>query len=477
MKDSDHQSISRRKFIKNVTAAGVGVSALATGISVAQAAEQSQCKTKGCDYDVVVIGGGFAGVVAARDSMKNGYKTLLIEARSRLGGRTLSSEFDGTPIELGGTWIHNTQPFVWAEKERYNLDVIETPGAVPDVMYFILESGERISLTEEQLMEAVVGWDIYTAAAREIMPRPYDILHNKNAALAAEKVDALAHLNSLELTPVQRAFNLGMIETIVHNSAQQGSYLEVLRFHLLGGGYLPTFMDAVARFKLKDGTISLINEIMADGKPELKLSTSIKSVNDLGDKVVITSTQGEKITAAAVINCLPMNTIGNIEFTPPLPSRVVSAGKERHPGHGIKLYIKVKGDIGKVSTIAPNRPLNFVMTYKQGKDYTMLVAFSSDPKLLDVYNKKAVQSAVSEHLPDAKVLNSMSYDWNIDPFSQGTWASYRPGWLAKYHDHFQKEYGRLFFGTGDHGEGWRGTIDGAIGAGTKAAHKVKKLLG
>ena len=38
--------------------------------------------------DVVVIGGGFAGITAARDLQKRGFTTLVMEARDRLGGRT-----------------------------------------------------------------------------------------------------------------------------------------------------------------------------------------------------------------------------------------------------------------------------------------------------------------------------------------------------------------------------------------------------
>ena len=44
-------------------------------------------------YDVVVIGGGFAGATAARDLTEQGNRVLLLEARDRLGGRTWSSKF------------------------------------------------------------------------------------------------------------------------------------------------------------------------------------------------------------------------------------------------------------------------------------------------------------------------------------------------------------------------------------------------
>ena len=472
------KNISRRQFVGSAATLAAGGLALA-GSNLAAATgsgDNASRKTPGADYDVIVIGGGFGGVAAARDSMKNGLRTLLLEASNRLGGRTFSSEFEGVKVELGGVWVHNTQPFVWAEIERYDLELDETPGAVPDVMYITLEDGKRITLTLEQMTEVAAGWEIYTAAAREVVPRPYDILYNSEAALKAEKMSASERLDSLDLTPLQRAFNLGMIETIASNNAKELSYLEVLRLHLLGGGCFPTFMDAVAKMKLKDGTISLVNKMIEDGGPELRMSATVKAVHDLGEKVVVETSRGETLTCGAVISCVPMNTISRIDFKPSLPSGVSEAAKERHPGVGIKLYIKVKGDIGNVSSVAPGQALNFLMTHKQAKNYTILVALGSDPEALDIYDDEAVEKALNNHLPGARVLSTMLYDWNNDPNASGTWAMYRPGWIEKYYDQFQKEYGRIFFGSGDHGEGWRGTIDGAIGGGVRAAQKVKKLL-
>jgi lysyl oxidase-like protein 2/3/4 len=58
-------------------------------------------------YDVVVIGSGFCGLVAARDlSRDTNLKVLLLEARDRIGGRTWTSKAWGEEFEMGGTWIH-----------------------------------------------------------------------------------------------------------------------------------------------------------------------------------------------------------------------------------------------------------------------------------------------------------------------------------------------------------------------------------
>ena len=65
-------------------------------------------------YDVIVVGGGFAGVTAARECALRGRRTLLLEARDRLGGRTWSADWNGFPIEYGGAWVHWHQPHTFS---------------------------------------------------------------------------------------------------------------------------------------------------------------------------------------------------------------------------------------------------------------------------------------------------------------------------------------------------------------------------
>ena len=104
---------------------------------------------------VVVIGGGFAGITAARDLKHRGFNVLLLEARDRLGGRTWFKEVNGFHVELGGTWIHWTQPFVWAEKERYGLEVQETPGCVAERVAIKVD-GQVNDLQEDQLADCLL---------------------------------------------------------------------------------------------------------------------------------------------------------------------------------------------------------------------------------------------------------------------------------------------------------------------------------
>ena len=71
--------------------------------------------------DVVVIGAGFAGLVAARNLKERGFKVMILEARDRVGGRTWSRPFPeaGRSVELGGAWFDaNLQIPIREEAER-----------------------------------------------------------------------------------------------------------------------------------------------------------------------------------------------------------------------------------------------------------------------------------------------------------------------------------------------------------------------
>lgn len=65
--------------------------------------------------DVVVVGAGLAGLTAARDLAAHGRSIVVLEARDRVGGRTLNHTFDdGLSVELGGQWVGPQQDRILA---------------------------------------------------------------------------------------------------------------------------------------------------------------------------------------------------------------------------------------------------------------------------------------------------------------------------------------------------------------------------
>ena len=81
------------------------------------------------DYEVVIVGGGAAGVAAARRLHTAGVKCLIIEARPRLGGRAWTvAGPSGSALDLGCGWLHSADRNPWAVvAQEQNRTIDKTP--------------------------------------------------------------------------------------------------------------------------------------------------------------------------------------------------------------------------------------------------------------------------------------------------------------------------------------------------------------
>jgi monoamine oxidase len=67
----------------------------------------------GTDWDVVIIGGGAAGIAATRRLATSGLSTLLLEASQRIGGRAHTVNMAGHALDLGCGWLHSADRNLW----------------------------------------------------------------------------------------------------------------------------------------------------------------------------------------------------------------------------------------------------------------------------------------------------------------------------------------------------------------------------
>src|SRR3954451_11534300 len=97
--------ISRRRFMGATAAAGAGALVSQTG-----QAEAKPRKLRRRQADVVIVGGGFAGLAAAYDVMRAGHSVLVLEEQDPVGARARSLPIGGGEIsERGGTFAGPTQ--------------------------------------------------------------------------------------------------------------------------------------------------------------------------------------------------------------------------------------------------------------------------------------------------------------------------------------------------------------------------------
>src|SRR4051794_36861120 len=78
------------------------------------------------ETEVVIVGGGAAGIAAARRLHDAGIDCLLVEARPRLGGRAWTVSNGATfPLDLGCGWLHSADRNPW-------VDIAEASGFAVD---------------------------------------------------------------------------------------------------------------------------------------------------------------------------------------------------------------------------------------------------------------------------------------------------------------------------------------------------------
>lgn len=76
--------------------------------------------------NVIIIGAGLSGLQTALSLHQAGLSILVIEARDRIGGKTLSRAFDGAVSDMGAAWINSTnQSKMFALAKKFELEIIE----------------------------------------------------------------------------------------------------------------------------------------------------------------------------------------------------------------------------------------------------------------------------------------------------------------------------------------------------------------
>ncbi|HXF10852.1 MAG TPA: NAD(P)/FAD-dependent oxidoreductase [Desulfuromonadaceae bacterium] len=104
--------------------------------------------------DILVIGGGIAGLAAAVELARADKSVVLLEATHRLGGRILTRRAGAMPVELGAEFIHGGSPSLWKQLRRGRLKTIKVPNR-----FHLFRNGHlhRMNLwTEvEQVMEKI----------------------------------------------------------------------------------------------------------------------------------------------------------------------------------------------------------------------------------------------------------------------------------------------------------------------------------
>ncbi len=279
------------------------------------------------EADVVVIGGGMAGVAAALSLEEQGVKVQIVEADSQLGGRCYTLRTQDGAFDCGATTIGPNYGSVLYHANRADVPFI-APNSKDKFSYHIngqfvhpdawqsspanlLVGGERAILPEQLEFPTVMQHnkieDIHKWNADELLafdvPLGQYLRKNGVSEEALRLIDLTS--NTMGLDQTSALFQMREFAGIAPPKAGD----KVREVYDAAGGP-PGF------YNVKGGMLTLIERIAANLKSEPILNDAVSGIDVEKDAATVTLASGKTIRAKGVICTVPYSAMSSIAITP-----------------------------------------------------------------------------------------------------------------------------------------------------------------
>jgi len=418
-------------------------------------------------YDVIVIGGGAAGLIAALELALTGRSVAVLEAKERCGGRINTHYLaNGSRVELGAEFVHGNLPITQELAKKAGLKMYEVKGSI---------------------------WQ-------------------KKDGELNEQEDFIEDFSQLKKKFDQLEYDLTVDEFL--NLYLQGEQFQNLRFTLQNyvEGYYAADIKKASTFALREeltkaddeqyrletGYQKLVDYLEKECRRgvQFHFSTAVQQLNWQSGKVEAITERGV-FTAKKAIVTVSIAVLQNegIRFSPSLP-HISEAAKQLGFGHVIKINLWFEEAFWKNKSYTNNKnltDLNFLFseetiptwwTQHPGKE-TLLTGWLGGPKAVDLQSlteyevvQKAVHSLsnifgidviqLSQLLKEAKI-----YDWSADPHFNGAYSFEvvnGPAYMEKISEPVNNTV--YFAGEGLYHGNEIGTVEAALQSGRSVAQQM-----
>src|SRR5688500_16723548 len=261
------------------------------------------------DVDVAIVGAGFAGLAAARELDAAGRSVIVLEARNRVGGRTLNAEVgDGKVLEMGGQWIGPTQDRVAALADEVGVETFptNTDGANRVRIDGRLRryEGTIPKLGPLVLLDIARGLRKLNALSRRVDPdAPW-------ATPGAERLDAVSLADWVDRTMFTRtAKRLMRVTTRTAWGAEpEGLSLLYMAFYLRSAGSFEIMTDVeggAQQDRLVGGSQEIANRIAAELGDRVLLGSPVTRITERAGGLRIAAGRTEVSARRAIVAVPP----------------------------------------------------------------------------------------------------------------------------------------------------------------------------
>jgi monoamine oxidase len=446
------------------------------------------------DCDVVVVGAGLAGLTAARELAGAGLDVQVLEARDRVGGRTLNHSVGDGPedvVELGGQWVGPTQLEVMALAEELGLATYPThsegknlfevaegkikrySGTIPMLGPLVMADYGRADLRLKRLIKKVstdAPWESPNAA--ELDGQSFETWIRRSARTRVAR-EAIA-------TACRAVFAVEPSEL---------SLLHVLFYAASAGGWddLLDTEGGAQQDRIVGGS-QLISLRMAEELGDrVQLSAPVRAIRTEDDGVVV----GE-VRARRAIVAVPPTLAGRIDYAPPLPGPRDQLTQRMPMGAVIKTmtiydepFWREDGLSGACLSLPGPAQVIFDNTPPSGSPGVILGFLEArDARALGAVSEAERRDAVVAGLTRifgpraAKPSGYVEKNWTAEPYSRGCYAGVLgPGAWTAYGTWLREPIDRIHWAGTETATRWMGYFDGAVQSGRRAAAEVMRTEG
>jgi monoamine oxidase len=261
---------------------------------------------------VLVVGAGISGLTVANAMAHAAVDCVVLEARSRLGGRLYTADLAGSRVDLGGSWVHH--PVGNPVRRFARTEGIDCrPGnPLPNLSAFDCCTGEWLSPAEVE-SSLVVPPTGYAEALAELRTRLGP------AASAADGIEAYLATTGLAGHELRRARQglRASVEADAAGAAEDQSLTWLWTQEEYDGDY---FGD------LPEGGYASVVDALAAGL-DVRRDWPVARVDLADGGVSVTSASGWAEAGSHVVVSVPLGSLkqGEPSFAPPLPPERVAA--------------------------------------------------------------------------------------------------------------------------------------------------------